>query len=258
MNNNSTGNILKSNLKELKRNCSKILFQVLSEAGEWKVQQNEMDNYHPRRSHHHTRHQQSEYRNNNVPQSNDASVVDMSVLTTVRSAFSDTKSAHIAPSPQQQLNSTLVINDTVFEASEEKRSTYLMQQAIQIQQNRFVLNDSGGLSILRNFNTNIPNSPISSHQQYEDFMPSHSESARIALIYVVVILCIYVLAVATIAIQYYRKHSSLDPFSAYILRRSSGNREMALSTSFQATRRRRRQSNGGSGIENRTNFVSIS
>ncbi|UXI20964.1 hypothetical protein NH340_JMT06907 [Sarcoptes scabiei] len=52
--------------------------------------------------------------------------------------------------------------------------------------------------------------------QYEHIIQSHSDSARNALIYVAVILSFYLFAVATISIQYYRKHHSLDMFGRQI------------------------------------------
>lgn len=61
-------------------------------------------------------------------------------------------------------------------------------------------------------------------QHHEYIMQSHSESARNAIIYVAVILSIYLMAIAAIAIQYYHKHQTLDPFSAYLLGQNGGSR----------------------------------
>lgn len=66
-----------------------------------------------------------------------------------------------------------------------------------------------------------PNFEPLAHHHQEHIIQSHSESARNALIYVAVILAIYLVAVAFIAVQYYHKHSTLDPLTSFILRRSS-------------------------------------
>lgn len=191
----------------------------------------------PHRPHHHTRHQPMETNETTFQPS------ILSILGTLVIGQSSSNLSTVALSTNESSESLL---------DEEKLSSFLMQQMMQqsnskLDPNRLMSGEIG---------SGPSSQPMASHQQYDYIIQSHSESARNALIYVAVILAIYVVAVATIAIQYYRKHSTLDPFSAYIFRHSAGDREMAMNTSYQANRKRRRQSNGGSGIQSRTDFVS--
>lgn len=87
---------------------------------------------------------------------------------------------------------------------------------------------------------------------------SHSESARNALIYIAVILAIYLIAVAFIAVQYYRKHSVLDPLTAYILRRSTRRSKDTRSSHSSNRKRRRYSTSSGSGFETIRSAVTTS
>jgi len=91
------------------------------------------------------------------------------------------------------------------------------------------------------------------HQQ-EHIIQSHSESARNALIYIAVILFIYLVAVAFIAVQYYRKHSTLDPLTAYILRRST-RKSTDVRSAHNRKHRRRHSASSGAGFETFRNMA---
>lgn len=81
-------------------------------------------------------------------------------------------------------------------------------------------------------------------QPHQHIILSHSESARNALIYIAVILAIYLVAVAFIAVQYYQKYQTLDPLTSFILRRSSRRKKDARK---HGRKQRRRYSSSGAG-----------
>ena len=131
------------------------------------------------------------------------------------------------------INQSLYLSSSDVMASSRPNEQMLVDMKQMLQTNADV--SGTDLFIDENYTQLLEPSP---HLQ-DHIMQEHSESARNALIYIAVILGIYLIAVASIVIQYYHKYSTLDPLTAFILRRSTNE---SKDRSRQKNRRRRRHS----------------
>lgn len=93
----------------------------------------------------------------------------------------------------------------------------------------------------------------------DHILRAHTDSYRNAIIYIVVVLSVYIFGVTCIAVQYYRKHSTLNPFQSYAYEHNRGNRHgqrdnfqrstaSGVAATLAAKRKARRQSNMSMGV----------